>query len=320
MLRCVVGGPGADAFVRGTATAREAQPRVHHVLRKPVDVRAGAGEAVDVEAHSGARDHTAREPILGAPEIGRGGKLVERGVALDGGDGEAGGAGDGGFVRRRFAGPVSIGLPDGVQPEGLRRLDPDEAGAIDRLEQALARAAERVAYGKDWHRTVEELQRRKQAVDDAGRAKRTGRVVDEAGAGVAAAFVSDWFVGALEPAIESLGISEEFTGLVIVGIAGNAVENVVGISLAAKGQNELAISVVKNSVSQIACFLFPVLVLASLAFAHRLTFVVDPVYLGALALTAIALWQITGDGRAVLFEGLALVSLYVVLATLVWFE
>ena len=76
----------------------------------------------------------------------------------------------------------------------------------------------------------------------------------------------------------------------------------------------------KNSVAQIACFLWPVLVLASFFFTNRLTFVVEPVYLGALALTAIALWQVTGDGRAVLFEGLALVSLYVVLATLVWFE
>ena len=138
--------------------------------------------------------------------------------------------------------------------------------------------------------------------------------------GVLAALVSDWFVAALEPSMETLGISDAFAGLVIVAIAGNAVENVVAVSLAWKGNNDLAISVVKNSVSQIACFLFPVLVLASLAFAHRLTFVVDPVYLGALALTAIALWQITGDGRAVLFEGLALVSLYVVLATLVWFE
>ena len=47
---------------------------------------------------------------------------------------------------------------------------------------------------------------------------------------------------------------------------------------------------------------------------------IEPVYLGALALTAIAVWQITGDGEAVLFEGLALVSLYVTLATLAWFE
>ena len=138
--------------------------------------------------------------------------------------------------------------------------------------------------------------------------------------GVLAALVSDWFVDALDPAVEALGISKAFTGLVIVAIAGNAVENVVGVQLAWKGQNDLAISVVKNSVAQIACFLWPVLVLASFFFTNRLTFVVEPVYLGALALTAIALWQVTGDGRAVLFEGLALVSLYVVLATLVWFE
>jgi Ca2+:H+ antiporter len=138
--------------------------------------------------------------------------------------------------------------------------------------------------------------------------------------GVTAAFVSEWFVDALDPAVEALGISKAFTGLVIVAIAGNAVENVVAVQLAWKRQNDLSISVVKNSVAQIACFLYPVLVLTSLAFEDRLTFVIDPVYLGALALTAIALWQITGDGRAVLFEGLALVSFYVVLATLVWFE
>jgi Ca2+:H+ antiporter len=139
-------------------------------------------------------------------------------------------------------------------------------------------------------------------------------------AGAAAAFVSEWFVDAIDPAVQALGISKAFTGLVIVAIAGNAVENVVAIQLAAKGQNDLAIAVVKNSVSQIACFLFPVLVLVSLLFDQQLTFVIDPVYLGALALTAIAIWQITGDGEAVLFEGLALVALFVTLATLTWFE
>jgi hypothetical protein len=35
---------------------------------------------------------------------------------------------------------------------------------------------------------------------------------------------------------------------------------------------------------------------------------------------AIAIWQITGDGEAVLYEGLALIGLYVVLATVTWFE
>src|SRR5262249_59626345 len=43
------------------------------------------------------------------------------------------------------------------------------------------------------------------------------------GAGVAAAFVRDWFVTALNPAPDSLGMSEAFAGLVVVAIAGNAV-------------------------------------------------------------------------------------------------
>jgi Ca2+:H+ antiporter len=107
---------------------------------------------------------------------------------------------------------------------------------------------------------------------------------------------------------------------VIVAIAGNAVENVVGVTLAAKGRSDLAISVVKNSVAQVAVFLFPTLVLLSLFFTHRLTFVVNPVLTGALALAAISIWAITGDGRALAFEGWALVGFYAILAALVWFE
>jgi len=141
-----------------------------------------------------------------------------------------------------------------------------------------------------------------------------------AGAGLGAAFVSDWFVAALDPAVAKLGISKAFTGLVIVAIAGNAVENVVGITLAAKGEADLAVSVVKNSVAQVGAFLYPTLVLLSLFFTDRLTFVVNPVLTGAVALAAISLWAITGDGRALAFEGWALVGFYAILAALVWFE
>ena len=145
-------------------------------------------------------------------------------------------------------------------------------------------------------------------------------VVLLAGAGVGAAFASDWFVSALEPAIETLGISQAFAGLVIVAIAGNAVENVVGIVLAHKGDADLAISVVKNSVAQVAVFLFPLLVLVSLLFEKHLTFQLSPVYVGAILLTAIALWQITGDGEATVFEGVALIAMYVTLATFAWLD
>jgi Ca2+:H+ antiporter len=138
--------------------------------------------------------------------------------------------------------------------------------------------------------------------------------------GAGAAFVSDWFIAALRPTIDQLGVSEAFAGLVVVAIAGNAVENVVGMVLARKGQYDLAISVVKNSVAQVAAFLYPALVLISLLFAHQLTFGLSPVLIGALLLTALAMWQITGDGEAVAFEGWALVAIYVILAVFTLYE
>jgi Ca2+:H+ antiporter len=139
-------------------------------------------------------------------------------------------------------------------------------------------------------------------------------------AGIGSAFVSDWFVDALEPTVHTLHISQAFAGLVIVAIAGNAVENVAGIVLAIKGQSDLAISVVKNSVAQIAAFLYPALVLISLLTVTRLTFAIPPVYIGALFGTAILVWQITGDGEATPFEGAALVATFVILATVAAFE
>ncbi|HTW41962.1 MAG TPA: hypothetical protein VMD79_06585 [Solirubrobacteraceae bacterium] len=138
--------------------------------------------------------------------------------------------------------------------------------------------------------------------------------------GAASAFVSEWFIGALAPAIKQLHISQAFAGLVIVAIAGNAVENAAGLNLAYKRRSNHAISVVKNSVAQVAAFLFPALVLVSFALPTTLTFALAPVYIGAFVLTALALWQVAGDGQAAEFEGWALVALYVILATLTLYE
>src|SRR3954463_9045366 len=138
--------------------------------------------------------------------------------------------------------------------------------------------------------------------------------------GLGAAFVSDWVIAALRPTIDALGVSDAFAGLVIVAIAGNAVENVAGVMLAHKGQADLAISVVKNSVAQVAAFLYPLLVLVSLLFSTQLTFALAPVYIGAMLLTVIAVWQITGDGEANTFEGLALIGIYVIVAGIALYE
>jgi Ca2+:H+ antiporter len=138
-------------------------------------------------------------------------------------------------------------------------------------------------------------------------------------AGTASGFVSDWFVDALRPAITQLHISQAFAGLVIVALAGNAVENAVGVRLAAKGRSDLAVSVVVNSVAQIAAFLLPALILISFALHTRLTFALPATYTGALALSAVAVWQVTDDGEARAFEGWALIVIYAILAIITFY-
>jgi Ca2+:H+ antiporter len=140
-----------------------------------------------------------------------------------------------------------------------------------------------------------------------------------AAASLGAAFVSDWFVHALEPAMRTLGISDTFAGLVIVAIAGNAVENVVGIQLAARGRSEYAFSVVINSPLQIALVLAPLLmILAHLLGYAPLTLVFPPMLVMSVALSVIVAAFITFDGESTWLEGAALIAVYVIIAAAFW--
>ncbi|MCA0294373.1 MAG: calcium/proton exchanger [Actinobacteria bacterium] len=140
-----------------------------------------------------------------------------------------------------------------------------------------------------------------------------------AGSSVAAAFVSDWFVTALEPAMDTLGISQAFAGLVIVAIAGNAIENVVGIQLALRNQSEFAFAVIINSPLQIALVLAPLLVIISNLFGFTaLTLVFSPLLVVAVLLAVLLAVLITFDGHSNWLEGAALIGLYGVIAGTFW--
>jgi len=140
-----------------------------------------------------------------------------------------------------------------------------------------------------------------------------------AGAGVGAAFVSDWFVAALEPVMTKFGLSEAFTGLVVVAIAGNSIENIVGIQFAWRNQADYAISIMLNSSLQIALGLIPILVLLSFVLGGSvLTLVLPPMLVAALALAAIVNAFIVYDGESIWLEGLALIGLYCIIAASFW--
>ena len=137
-------------------------------------------------------------------------------------------------------------------------------------------------------------------------------------ASVAAALVSDWFVNALEPAIDALGISQAFAGLVIVAIAGNAIENVVGIQLAFRNKADFAMAVIIQSPLQVALVLAPALVLLSLLTATTLTLVFAPMLVVAVCITVVAVAFIVFDGESTWLEGSTLIALYAIIATAFW--
>ncbi|MGI9125244.1 MAG: calcium/proton exchanger [Mycobacterium sp.] len=138
-------------------------------------------------------------------------------------------------------------------------------------------------------------------------------------AGLGAAFVSEWFVAALEPAMHAAGINEVFAGLVIVAIAGNAVENFVGIQLAAKNQMDYAVQVVLQSPVQIALTIAPIVCLAA-GFLGQPGFdlVFSPLLLAAMMMSALVAVLVTFDGESHWFEGAVLIALYIAIATAFW--
>jgi Ca2+:H+ antiporter len=137
--------------------------------------------------------------------------------------------------------------------------------------------------------------------------------------GLGAAVVSEWFVAALQGAMSTLHLSETFTGLVVVALAGNAVEHTVGVQLAARNKMDLAVSVILNSSLQVALALIPFLVLLSLFIGGvHLTLVLPPLLVVAVGLTALLATVITYDGESTWLEGVALIGLYCVIAAAFW--
>jgi Ca2+:H+ antiporter len=137
--------------------------------------------------------------------------------------------------------------------------------------------------------------------------------------GIGAAFVSEWFVAALEPTMHAMGISDAFAGFVIVAIAGNAVENVVGVQLAMKNKMDYAVSVILNGSLQVALAVVPILVLLSFVIGGPiLTLVMPPLLVVGLLLTTLIVAVIVGDGHTVWLEGVTLIGLYGIIAVSLW--
>jgi Ca2+:H+ antiporter len=133
------------------------------------------------------------------------------------------------------------------------------------------------------------------------------------------AVLSEMLVGSIEVARKQLGLSETFVGIVIVAIVGNAAEHASAVSAAMKDQMDLTLSIAIGSSIQVALFVVPVLVFASLAMGQPMTLEFSVPEIVAVALAVWVVTEISGDGESNWFEGVQLLSVYCVLAVLFYY-
>ncbi|HEV3473245.1 MAG TPA: calcium/proton exchanger [Actinomycetota bacterium] len=131
---------------------------------------------------------------------------------------------------------------------------------------------------------------------------------------VGVALMSEFLVGALEHTTEELGLSHLFVGLIIVPLISNAAEHASAIFLAAKDKMSVSIEIAIGSSVQIALFVAPVLVFLSLLTGNHLDLIFTGFEIAAVGFSAAILSFIALDGRSNWFEGVLLLSAYVIMA------
>jgi Ca2+:H+ antiporter len=131
--------------------------------------------------------------------------------------------------------------------------------------------------------------------------------------------VSEVLVHTLEPAVEALGVSKFFVGIILIPLIGNLAEHVVGITLAYKNKMDFSLVTSLGSATQIALFAAPVLVFFGLLVGNELTLVFTPLEVVAVGVGVFLAGYIALDGQSNWVEGLQLMSVYAILAIAFFF-
>ena len=134
------------------------------------------------------------------------------------------------------------------------------------------------------------------------------------GAAALLAVLSEILVGAIEPFIETFGLSAFFVGVVIIPTIGNLAEHFVAVQLAWRNKMEFAMAVCFGSSLQVALFLVPVLVILGAIMGQPMDLAFTPLEVAAVAAAVGISALIALDGESNWLEGALLTIVYLILA------
>ena len=139
------------------------------------------------------------------------------------------------------------------------------------------------------------------------------------GATAAVAYVSEAFVGAIEPLTEEVGLSELFIGVIVIPIVGNIAEHIVGVQIAYKNNMDFSMAISLGSSIQVALLVTPLLVFLGPLLGTPLDLVFTPLELVSLGAAVVVTGFIALDGESNWLEGAMLCGVYLIAALTFFF-
>jgi len=137
---------------------------------------------------------------------------------------------------------------------------------------------------------------------------------------LAVAVESEFLVGTLEVASKQLGLSELFTGVIILPVIGNAAEHATAVTVALKNKMDLSLNVAVGSSMQIALFVGPLLVIIGAFMGQPMDLDFNNFELLSVAVAVLVANSISGDGKSNWLEGTLLLATYAVIALSFYFH
>ncbi|MET1232149.1 MAG: calcium/proton exchanger [Candidatus Limnocylindrales bacterium] len=139
------------------------------------------------------------------------------------------------------------------------------------------------------------------------------------GAAVLLAVLSEELVGAIDPFIESFGLTPFFVGVILIPTIGNLAEHLVAVQLALKDRMDFAMAVSIGSSLQVALFVAPVLVILGLVVGQPMDLVFTPLEIASVAVAVGITALIAFDGESNWLEGALLLGVYAIIAVSFFF-
>lgn len=139
------------------------------------------------------------------------------------------------------------------------------------------------------------------------------------GSTVIIAFCAEYMVGGISAITDTGGISEEFVGLILLPIVGNAAEHVTAVKVAYKDKMDLSIGVAIGSSIQVALFVIPLLIIIGWGMGMEdMTLAFDTFQVAVMFVSVLLVNYLIGDGKSNWLEGVMLMCLYIIIAVCSW--